>query len=95
MSFSIEDAKNLAKLSRLEFSDDELKNFLSEFDSILEQVSLIDQVDVFGVDFKSKDIVEVQDIRSDKVVETFSQQQVLQNAPEKKDGAFLVPLTVD
>lgn len=95
MSFSIEDAKKLAKLSRLEFSDDELKNFLSEFDSILEQVSLIDQVDVFGVDLKSKDIVEVQDIRSDKVVETFSQQQVLQNAPEKKDGAFLVPLTVD
>ena len=95
MDFTIEDAKKLAKLSRLEFNDDELKNFLSEFDSILKQVSLIDKIDVSGVDIKSNDVVDVEQLREDKVVEAFSQEQVLQNAPEKKDGAFLVPLTVD
>ena len=95
MKFDIDDAKKLAKLSRLEFSDDELKDFLKEFDSILQQVSLIDNVDVSGVDLKSDDALDILDVREDDVKNTFTQEQVLQNAPEKKDGAFLVPITVE
>ena len=95
MKFSIDDAKNLAKLSRLEFSEKELKDFLKEFDLILEQVSMINKVDVSGVDLKSNDVVDVENIRNDIAQNTFTQEQVLSNAPEKKDGAFLVPLTVE
>ena len=95
MKFSIDDAKNLAKLSRLEFSEKELKDFLKEFDLILEQVSMINKVDVSGVDLKSNDVVDVESIRNDIAQNTFTQEQVLSNAPEKKDGAFLVPLTVE
>lgn len=95
MKFNIEEARKLAKLSRLEFSDAELKDFLGEFDAILEQVSMINKVDVSGVDLKQADVLEVKDIRTDEVTETFTQDQVLSNAPEKKDGAFLVPLTVE
>ena len=95
MKFEIEDAKNLATLSRLEFSDEELKNFLKDFDSILNQVSLIDNVDVSGVDLKSDDVLEIVEVRRDEVGNMLTQQQVLQNAPEKKDGAFLVPITVE
>lgn len=96
MDFDIEQAKNLAKLSRLEFSDDELKAFLKDFRATLEQVSLIERVDVSNVDVKKEDdIVDILELRTDKVVNTFSQEQVVQNAPDKKDGAFLVPLTVD
>ena len=95
MKFNIEEARKLAKLSRLEFSDKELKDFLGEFDAILEQVSMINKVDVSGVDLKQADVLEVKDIRTDEVTETFTQDQVLSNAPEKKDGAFLVPLTVE
>ena len=94
MKFSIDDAKNLAKLSRLEFSEKELKDFLKEFDLILEQVSMINKVDVSGVDL-SNDVVDVENIRNDIAQNTFTQEQVLSNAPEKKDGAFLVPLTVE
>ena len=95
MDFDIEQAKNLAKLSRLEFSDKELKEFLKEFDAILEQVSLIDKYDVSGVDIRGDTKLDVDGLRKDVVVDTFSQEQVLANAPEKKDGAFLVPLTVE
>ena len=96
MDFDIKQAKNLAKLSRLEFSDDELKAFLKDFKATLQQVSLIERVDVSNVDVKKEDdIVNILELRTDKVVNTFSQEQVVQNAPDKKDGAFLVPLTVD
>ncbi|MBQ7603182.1 MAG: Asp-tRNA(Asn)/Glu-tRNA(Gln) amidotransferase subunit GatC [Clostridia bacterium] len=96
MDFDIKQAKNLAKLSRLEFSDDELKAFLKDFKATLQQVSLIERVDASNVDVKKEDdIVNILELRTDKVVNTFSQEQVVQNAPDKKDGAFLVPLTVD
>lgn len=96
MDFDINQAKNLAKLSRLEFSDEELKQFLKDFNATLEQVSLIESVDVSKVDVKKEDdIINILNLRADDIKETFSQQQVVQNAPDKKDGAFLVPLTVE
>lgn len=95
MDFDIEQAKNLAKLSRLEFSDEELKQFLKDFNATLKQVSLIEQVDVSKTDAKKDDIIDIVNLRGDTVVETFKQEQVVQNAPDKKDGAFLVPLTVE
>ena len=95
MDFDIEQAKNLAKLSRLEFSDEELKQFLKDFNATLKQVSLIEQVDVSKTDAKKDDIIDIVNLRGDTVVETFKQEQVVQNAPDKKDGACLVPLTVE
>lgn len=96
MDFDINQAKNLAKLSRLEFSDEELKQFLKDFNATLEQVSLIESVDVSKVDVKKEDdIINILNLRADDIKQTFSQQQVVQNAPDKKDGAFLVPLTVE
>lgn len=96
MDFDINQAKNLAKLSRLEFSDEELKQFLKDFNATLKQVSLIESVDVSKVDVKKEgDIINILNLRADDIKQTFSQQQVVQNAPDKKDGAFLVPLTVE
>lgn len=95
MDFSIKDAEKLAKLSRLEFTDDELQQFSKEFDSILQQVSLINTVDVSNIELKEDEQIDIIKLRQDTVCDTFTQEQVIQNAPEKKDGAFLVPLTVE
>ena len=95
MEFNTDSAKGLGKLSRLEFSDEKLNQITNEFGAILEQVSLINKVDVSNIDLKQDDVVDILNLRKDEVVNTFTQEQVLQNAPEKKDGAFLVPLTVE
>lgn len=95
MEFNTDNAKRLGKLSRLEFSDEKLNQITNEFGAILDQVSLINKVDVSNIDLKQDDVVNVSTLRKDEVVNTFTQEQVLQNAPEKKDGAFLVPLTVE
>ena len=95
MDFDINDAKKLARLSRLEYTDDELKDFVPQFEAILQQVSMIDKIDVSNLSLKSNDTRDILELRDDQVVDTFTQEQVLSNAPEKKDGAFLVPLTVE
>ena len=95
MEFGIKDAENLAKLSRLEFTEEELKEFLKEFESTLDQVSKINNVDVSNIELTEAEQIDILNLRTDIVCNTFSQQQVIQNAPEQKDGAFLVPLTVE
>ena len=96
MDFDIKEAQNLAKLSRLEFTDDELKEYIKEFKATLQQVSVIESVDVSSLNAQQlDDIVDITNLRKDEVVNTFTQQQVVQNAPDKKDGAFLVPITVE
>lgn len=96
MDFDIKEAQNLAKLSRLEFTDEELKEYVKEFKATLQQVSVIESVDVSSLNVQQlDDIVDITNLRKDEVVNTFTQQQVVQNAPDKKDGAFLVPITVE
>ena len=95
MEFGIKDAENLAKLSRLEFTEEELKEFLKEFESTLDQVSKINNVDVSNIELTEAEQIDILNLRKDIVCNTFSQQQVIQNAPEQKDGAFLVPLAVE
>ena len=95
MEFGIKDAENLAKLSRLEFTEEELKEFLKEFESTLDQVSKINNVDVSNIELTEAEQIDILNLRKDIVCNRFSQKKVIENAPEQKDGAFLVPLTVE
>ena len=92
---SIEEVKKLAKLSRLEFSDDELFKFTSDFDNILAYVDLINKVDTKNVDLKEKAIDAENDLRKDAIIKSLSQDEIIANAPLSEDGAFVVPTTVE
>ena len=94
MSVTIDEVKKLAKLSRLEFTDAELSQFLSEFEAILKQVDDINKVDVSGVDLKEETIEADTQLRADTIVTGLAVDEVIKNAPESEDGAFVVPLTV-
>ena len=91
----INEAKKLAKLSRLEFSDDELKQFVVEFENILEQVDLINSVNTDGVELFEKTIDAKTELREDKIKASYSQEEILKNAPQREDGTFIVPITVE
>ncbi len=94
MSVTIDEVKKLAKLSRLEFTEDESKQFLSEFEAILKQVDAINKVDVSGVDLLESTIRADTDLRTDKARQSLKVDEIVANAPESEDGAFVVPLTV-
>ncbi len=94
MSVTIEEVNKLAKLSRLEFTDNESKQFQKEFEAILAQVDAINKVDVSKVDLFEKTINARTDLREDKIEKSLPVDDILLNAPEKEDGAFVVPQTV-
>lgn len=91
----IDEARKLAKLSRLDFSEDELKNFTKEFEKMLSMFSELDGIDVSDISLIESALRSDGELRKDEIVESFSQDVILQNAPEKKDGAFIVPITVE
>ena len=91
----IEEVKKLAKLSRLEFEDDELEKFSKDFENILEQVNLINKVRTDGVELYEKTLDAKEELRRDEIKQSFKQEEILQNAPQSEDGAFVVPTTVE
>ena len=94
MSITIQEVKKLAKLSRLEFSDDEANQFLGEFDAILEQVDAINKVDVSKVDLLEDTIDADTQLRADVIKPSLPAAEIIANAPASEDTAFLVPVTV-
>ena len=94
MSITIEDVKKLAKLSRLEFSDEEALQFVDELTATLAQVDAINKVDVSQVDLFEKTVNADTELRADEIKPSLPVEQIVANAPDKKDGAFLVPITV-
>ena len=91
----IDEAKKLAKLSRLEFSDVELEKFVSEFENILGQVDLINSVNTDSVELFEKTVDAKTELRKDEINKSFAQEEILKNAPQSEDGAFIVPITVE
>ena len=90
----VDDVKKLAKLSRLEFTEEETQQFVKELEATLKQVEAINKVDVSGVDLLESTIDADTQLRPDVVVDSLPVEQIVLNAPDKKDGAFLVPITV-
>ncbi len=94
MEITIDDVKKLAKLSRLEFTDAEAQEFVKEFASILEQVDAINRVDVSGVSLFENTKNADTELRKDEVKTSLPVERIVLNAPDEKEGAFLVPITV-
>ena len=91
----LDEVKKLAKLSRLEFTDKELENFVGEFEKTLEYVNKINSVDTSKIDLKENTLDAEHELRQDVAEKSFSQQLIIKNAPQSEDGAFLVPTTVE
>src|SRR5271168_2694123 len=88
---SRDDVAHLAKLARLALTDDELDSYAGQLDAILTHVSQIQAVDVAGVEPTDNPLKAVNVTRPDQIVPCLTQQQALAEAPEARDGRFVVP----
>lgn len=93
MELTIQDIKHLANLSALEFSAQEIDRFKDEFNTILKVVEQINSVEVD--EEYEYNITKYEDLREDELRQGLSQDEVLQNAPSKNVGCFVVPLMMD
>ena len=82
---------HVAKLARLELSDDEVERMAKELSGILEHVDRISELDLEGVEPTSH-VVELENVlRADVPLPSLDRDAALANAPDPSDGAFRVP----
>jgi aspartyl-tRNA(Asn)/glutamyl-tRNA(Gln) amidotransferase subunit C len=80
----------IAKLARIELTDEEVERFQKQLSTVLEFVDELKKVDVSGVDevFEVTGLINVQ--RDDKPILAENQQEIFSQAPEMKDGFYKV-----
>ena len=82
---------HVAKLARLELSDDEVDQMASELSGILEHVDRISELDLDGVEPTSHVVALENVLRADEPTPSLERDAALASAPDPADGAFRVP----
>lgn len=91
MKISTDEVKYVAKLARLNLSDNEVKAMTSQLDSILNYVDKLNELDTENVK-PTTHAIEVQNaFREDAVRESLGQEASLRNAPQQNGETFVVP----
>ena len=88
---TIEDVKHLAILSRLALSDSELKQYQTELNEVLNMMSILQQAKVGNLPETAQVTGLTNVVRDDETEATLPLNEVLSNAPQQKDGHFIVP----
>ena len=87
-----EDVEHVAVLSRLEFTDKEKVNFQNDLDDIVSYFEILSSVDTSNVSNVEKPIGI---LREDEVLKSSTNEEIIRNAPDKSDDAFVVPRVVE
>jgi aspartyl-tRNA(Asn)/glutamyl-tRNA(Gln) amidotransferase subunit C len=85
----------LARLARLEVTDDELDAFAGQLDVILESMKTLAEVDTDGVQPTSHAVPLVNVFREDQPQPSLPRDAVLAGAPDTAEGRFRVPRILD
>ncbi len=82
-------------LAKLELSDEEKKQAKSDMGRMLDYIDKLGELDTTGVEPMSH-VFPVQNVfREDVVTNSDTREELLANAPEQKDGMFMVPRTFE
>ena len=98
MALSEKDVRYVAELANLELSEEEVKKFLPQLDSILEYMQKLNELDTSRVEPMAQVIYPSAanpSIRRDAARRTFGQEEALANAPESDAGSFKVPRVIE
>lgn len=91
MPLSLDDVRRVALLARLELSDEEIKEQAVHLNDLLRQFEALQALDVTGVEPTAYPMPTTNVLRDDVVRPSLSRAEVLTNAPEARDGCFVVP----
>ena len=90
-SLSRDDVANLARLARIEMTDEELENLTTEFGVILHAVARVQEVATTDVPATSHPLPLKNIFRSDVVVPSLTPEEALSGAPASEEQRFRVP----
>ncbi|MGD0198168.1 MAG: Asp-tRNA(Asn)/Glu-tRNA(Gln) amidotransferase subunit GatC [Solirubrobacteraceae bacterium] len=82
---------HVARLARLQLSNDEVERMTAELAGVLEHIATIDELDLEGVPPTSHVIEVTGALREDVPQPCLTREQALASAPEVLDDGFAVP----
>jgi aspartyl-tRNA(Asn)/glutamyl-tRNA(Gln) amidotransferase subunit C len=91
MKITKEQVEHVARLARLEVSEDEKTTFARQLSSILTHIDQLKELDTAGVEPTATVLPADNVFREDEVRPSLTQEQALANAPDQADGFFRVP----
>jgi len=94
MALSQEEVRKVALLARLELTDEEIASQAKHLNDLLGQFEKLQALDVTGIEPTSHSIPIVNVLRADVERPSLSREETLANAPEARDGCFVVPRIV-
>lgn len=94
MSQSHIDVRYVAKLARLELSEEEVAIFQPQLEAILGQMEALTKIDVSSVEETDTSSLLFGRMREDEPHESLSVDAVLLNAPDQAQGQIRVPKVV-
>lgn len=87
--------KYLESLARITLSESEEEKVGKELQDILTYIDTLNELDTTDVEAMSHSFSITNVLRKDEVKSSMSPDEIVANAPESQDGAFVVPKTVD
>jgi len=91
MAITREDVVHVARLARLELSEEELERMREQLSAILEAVGKVAELDLEGVEPTAHPLDLVNVLADDEPRPCLTREEALVNAPDPEDGFFGVP----
>ena len=88
---TIKDVEHVAKLARLELTEEEKEKFTGQLGAVLEYVNQMNEVDTSDVEPMAHAIDFSNVMREDVVVYEQTKEELMKNAPYEENGFFRVP----
>jgi aspartyl-tRNA(Asn)/glutamyl-tRNA(Gln) amidotransferase subunit C len=89
------DVAYVARLARINLTEDEAKTFQTQLDDVLKYVEKLRRLDVTGIDAATHIVPVFNVFRDDAPRDWFTAEQALSNAPRHANGLFIVPKVVE
>ena len=95
MSLDHATVRRIARLARIEVTDEEVETYVGELSNIFDWIDQLSEVDTDNVPPMTR-VVDVQlPKRTDEVADGGARDDILANAPAVVDGYFVVPKVLD
>ncbi|HSR68654.1 MAG TPA: Asp-tRNA(Asn)/Glu-tRNA(Gln) amidotransferase subunit GatC [Acidobacteriota bacterium] len=98
MKISRDEVEKIAALAHLEYSPEQMEEFVPRFREILDHIARLEELDTQGIEpmyhgLPGEELSE--DLREDETRPVLTREEALENAPEEVDGQFRVPRVIE
>lgn len=95
MKVTEKEVSNVARLSRLSFSSEEMTEYAESFSAIIDYMDILQKADTEQVPPTAHALPMQNVFREDVIRPSIDRELALLNAPEKEDGYFKVPKVLE